>query len=352
MKHLLLSIFLVFCSGLACFGQSADFTKVYYPNINDAEMAITRQEFRLALTYYKTAFGSEESGFARDYRNAILCAIHTEDDAFAFNYLEKMILKGLDKTFLADTIFKPLNRKPGWGKLMDAYDRLHHKSLTSIQGNLLRELVAMEERDQLFRSKEGSYKVYGDTIAKIDIENVLRFQQLVADYGFPSEDIIGAFSSEQNAPYNLILHHQAQNLSNRKYKFPLAPSLAPILVKAAKEGKCSPAHAGFLLSLQNDPSLRYYAWGINQVSENGVLQPYFLLDKIPDDQLNGINQLRAEIGLESMDDFRMKCQFWLDNPNTPFKLNGYANRNIWELDEEMAKVFESGYVKLTPTFSK
>jgi hypothetical protein len=336
---------------LNCFGQSIDFTKLYYPSINNAELAISRNEFSAALSYYKKAFDSVKSGFARDYRNAILCAIRTKDDAFAFNYLEKIILKGFEKDFLADTIFDPLKGKRKWKKLMASYDRMHQESLATINAAFLRELDAMNERDQLFRTKEGSYEIYGDTIAKIDLENVLRFQQLVDKYGFPSEDMIGAFTYEQNAPYNIILHHHAENLSNRNYEYPRASSIAPIIVQAAKEGKCSPAHAGFLLSLQNDPSLRYSAWGINQVSVNGVLRPYFLLDKIPDNQLNKINQLRSEIGMELLNDFRIKCQYLLDNPNTPFRLNGHQNRNIWELDEAMAKDFEQDFEKLTPTSS-
>jgi hypothetical protein len=164
--------------------------------------------------------------------------------------------------------------------------------------------------------------------------------------------MIGAFEVESNAPYNIILHHHAQNLSNKEYKYSHAPSLAPMIVQAAKEGKCSPTRAGFWLSMQNDPSLQYNAWGINQVSVNGEVLPYFLLDKFQASKLGVINRLRAEIGLESMDDFRVKCQFWLDNPNTPFRLSGFENRNIWELDEESAKYFVMDFDQLTPTSSK
>jgi hypothetical protein len=352
MKHLLLSLVLIFGFFLTGKGQTPDFIKVYYPAINNAELAITTQQYSDALIYYKRAFKSVESGFARDYRNAILCAIQSKDDAFAFQYLEKLVLKGMDKYYLEDKVFESLRSKKAWAKLMNSYDRLHKESLKRINGEYLRELSAMGDRDQFFRAKEGSYKLYGDTIAKIDLENVLRFQQLVGDYGFPSEDLIGAFISEQNAPYNIVLHHHAQNLSNKKYKYLTAPSLDQIIVQAAQTGKCSPGHAGFLLSLQNDPSLNYCAWGINQVSVNGAIRPYYLLDKIPDNQWDKINALRAEIGLESLDDFRIKCQFRLDNPNTPFTLSGHQNLNIWDMDEEMAKDFETDFVKLLPTFSK
>ena len=356
MKHLLLSYLIVFCSSFICLGQSADFTKVYSPNIINAELAITREDYAAALSHYSMAFKSVKSGFARDYRNAILCAIRCNDDAFAFAYLEKLALKGCDKDYFMDPGFEPLRSKSRWGKWMDSFERLQAESLKTIQGELLKELVAMGERDELFRLKEGSYEasyeVYGDTIAKIDVENVLRFQQLVDKYGFPSEELIGTFQSERDAPFFFVLLHNAQNLSNEKYKYPRAPSLDKILVQAAIEGKCSAAHAGYLLSVQNDPSLRYGAWGINRIKVNGVIYPNFLLDKIPDNQLISINRLRAGIGLESLDQYRMKCQFLLDNPDTPFKLNGIQNMNIWELDEEMVQIFEGDCVKLTPTSGK
>ncbi|MFN0216710.1 MAG: hypothetical protein ACKVT2_20830 [Saprospiraceae bacterium] len=352
MKHLLISCLFVFGSMQPCLGQSTDYTLAYYPNINEAELAIIREDHTAALSLYKKAFQSVKSGFARDYRNAIICATYTKDDAFAFEYLEKLVLKSMGKDFLSDTAYAPLRQKKGWGKLLKEYDNLHARSLKHINGPLLAELVAMAERDQLFRAKEGSYDVYGDTIAKIDLENVNRFRQLVKEFGFPSEDMIGAFVSEQNAPYNIVLLHHAQNLSNTNYNYPIASSLASIIELAAKEGKCSANHAGFLLTMQNDKSLNYGAMGINQLSVNGQLRPYFLLDKFSDDQLDGINQKRASIGLESLDDFRMKCQYRLDHPNTLFKLSSHQNLNIWDMDEVMAKDFEPYFDKITPTFQK
>ncbi len=350
MKNIFFISIFLFCLTAKSWGQSIVFTSVYYPNINDAELAIIQQDFPLALGYYKKAFESVKAGFARDYRNAVLCAIQTKDDAFAFEYLKKVISKGMEKEFFADSAFAPLVEKKAWKELMGSYEVLHTKANETINGQLLQELVAMSERDQFFRAKEGSYTLYGDTIAKIDVENVVRFQQLVSLYGFPSEELIGAFSSEQNAPYNIILHHQAQILSNSKYAYPRAGSLASIIEQAARDGKCSPSHAGYLLSLQNDKSLNYYAMGINQISIGRKIQPYFLLDKISEDQRASIDQKRASIGLESLDDFRMKCQFRLDNPNTAFKLSSHQSRNVWDMDEVMAQDFEQSFDKLMPTF--
>lgn len=332
--------------------QVEDFTLVYYPSINDAELAITQNQHGLALAHYERAFAAVKNGFARDYRNAILCANEVKNDAFVFIYLEKLVLKSLEKEYFQHEDFNPLKTKYAWASLMDRFDALHQESLKKLNGEYLKELAAMGDRDQFFRAKEDSYEVYGDTIAKIDMENVLHFQELVNQFGFPSEDLIGAFIHEGNAPFNIVLHHHAQNQSTKDRKYPTAPSLAPLIQQAAKAGQCSPQAAGNFLSTQNDRALNYCAWGFHQVSVNGETRPYILIDKVLDSERPEIDALRAEIGLESMDDFRMKCQFMLDNPQSPYRLSCHQNRNMWELEEAMAKDFELDFDKITPTFGK
>ena len=53
MKHQLLLCLLVFYSSLPGFAQSADCVSTYYPHINQAELAITRNDYASALSHYK-----------------------------------------------------------------------------------------------------------------------------------------------------------------------------------------------------------------------------------------------------------------------------------------------------------
>ena len=119
-----------------------------------------------------------------------------------------------------------------------------------------------------------------------------------------------------------------------------------------KDGKCPPALAGYLLSMENNPSLNYGAWGINRLSVNGVLRPYFLLDKYSDNLADSINGRRAALGLESLEEFKTKCQYWLDHPDTAFVLSCRMNVNIWEMEEAMAEDFEEFSIKLEPRTEK
>lgn len=65
-------------SWLLAAGQS-NFVKIYYPKINDAELAITREDFRQAAALYKEAFSSVKSPFAKDLFNAFVCKVLLND---------------------------------------------------------------------------------------------------------------------------------------------------------------------------------------------------------------------------------------------------------------------------------
>lgn len=352
MKHHVLICLLALCAFRTGLAQSADFASTYYPYINQAELAIISEDYTTAVSHYKKAFSAVKNGFARDYRNAVLCGIQTQDDPFAFALLEKIALKGVGKKYFEDSAFVPLQGKREWRILMQSLDRLQKEFVANSSQPLRKELEAMHERDQFFRVKEGSYDVYGDTIAKIDFENVTRFRQMVKETGFPTEEMIGAFNQEKKAPFYIVLHHHAQTLSQEEKKYPRAASLSPEIIAATKAGQCPPALAGFLLSMENNPSLNYGAWGVNRLRVNGVLRPHFLLDKHTDDLTKTINERRAAIGLESLEEFREKCQYWLDHPDKPFVLSCHMNVNIWEMEEAMANDFEGFSIKLEPRTKK
>ena len=91
-KLLLLIIFLFSLSGQVGFGQG-DFTRIYHPIINSAELAIVDTNYYEALDYYKAAFDNVKKPFAKDYYNAAICAAMLGKTNTVFDYLEKMDIK-------------------------------------------------------------------------------------------------------------------------------------------------------------------------------------------------------------------------------------------------------------------
>jgi hypothetical protein len=103
MKKLLL--LLLFYSSIS-YGQ-IDFTRIYHPIINEAELAIVDTNYHEALAFYNEAFANVEKPFAKDYYNAAVCATLIGKMPVAFDFLEKIVAKGyLVENFKKDFFFK------------------------------------------------------------------------------------------------------------------------------------------------------------------------------------------------------------------------------------------------------
>lgn len=326
------------------FAQENNWLTTYYPSVNRAEMAIVANDYAGALWHYQTAFAAVPNGFARDYHNAALCAIRSNNQPIAFEFFKKMMLKGMDESHFQDTIFAAVHYTHEWNLFRVSWTSLIWQYQVNSDQELLLELRDLAARDQEFRLKEGSYAVYRDTIRRIDSLNVLRFQQILAVKGFPSEDMIGT-SFPRPAPYEIVLHHHAQHLSEPD-KYAGWPDLAPDLISAAKNGHLEPARAAFWLALQNDPKYQLGAFGLIQFRIDGVLQPGYYLEKInrPDD----VEEARRAMGLEPFQDYYDKCRYRIQHPDTPFRLNAATGVNIFDLDEITAQAVQKTCILIEP----
>lgn len=105
MKKLLL-LFLFFTpSGGKGASAQADFTRIYHPIINEAELAIVDTNYYEALNFYKEAFANVKHPFAKDYYNAAICASMVGKLPLTFDYLEKIVEKGYPSDSLRKDIF-------------------------------------------------------------------------------------------------------------------------------------------------------------------------------------------------------------------------------------------------------
>jgi len=106
MKKLLFFILLFSLWGQGCFAQG-DFTRIYHPIINSAELAIVDTNYYEALDYYKAAFNNVKKPFSKDYYNAAICAAMVGKMPTMFDYLEKIVEKGYPSDSLRkDAFFK------------------------------------------------------------------------------------------------------------------------------------------------------------------------------------------------------------------------------------------------------
>ena len=116
MKNLLL--ILVFLFPYRVLFAQGDFTRIYHPIINSAELAIVDTNYYEALDYYKAAFDNVKKPFAKDYYNAAICAEMLGKMNTVFDYLEKIVEKGYPSDSLRkDAFFKYVaDTCKVWGK--------------------------------------------------------------------------------------------------------------------------------------------------------------------------------------------------------------------------------------------
>lgn len=116
MKNLLL--ILVFLFPYRVLFAQGDFTRIYHPIINSAELAIVDTNYYEALDYYKAAFDNVKKPFAKDYYNASICAAMVGKMSTMFDYLEKIVEKGYPSDSLRkDAFFKYVaDTCKVWGK--------------------------------------------------------------------------------------------------------------------------------------------------------------------------------------------------------------------------------------------
>ena len=82
-----------------------DFTRIYHPIINEAELAIVDTNYYEALDSYKEAFANVKKPFAKDYYNAAICAAMIGKMPLVYDYLEKIVEKGYPSDSLRKDVF-------------------------------------------------------------------------------------------------------------------------------------------------------------------------------------------------------------------------------------------------------
>jgi hypothetical protein len=90
LKYFFLLLFSLKTSLIIAQSNIVDFTKVYHPIINDAELALIDSSYVEALDLYAAAFQNVDKPFAKDFYNASICAFYANKQTLMFEYLTKL----------------------------------------------------------------------------------------------------------------------------------------------------------------------------------------------------------------------------------------------------------------------
>ena len=286
-----------------------------------------------ALTLYQKAFEKTRGGFAVDFANAVVCAGKTKDFKRGFIFLDSLISKGVCESFLDSFAgFKPYRLQKSWTAFRASYAK-KRESWFVPDTALILVLDSMTYWDQYFRLKEGSYKVFHDTIRVIDKRNIETYIGIIRNRGFPDEGTIGRCFPGTDLPAGIVLHHHCQAMSLKKET--VKYDFTDDLLTAIHRGKAEPHKVAFLISMQGPDALKLAGWGVTQLESNGntskLMKFNYTLSEIKE-----IDNLRIVNGLEKLEDYYRKVSFTIQNPVAKeFIFNKYAQLNIFGgLDQE------------------
>ena len=293
----------------------------YYRQVNHAELSLIDSNYNAAIHFYEEAFDHKKNPFIEDRYNFAVCyAIDQKYDS-CYKQLQFVVDKG--------TSIKIIQINPGlalffstkYGTNLIEYEIQHKKTYNAIYRSAIDSLTIM---DQLFRKKEGSYSVYGDTIRAIDSMNVIAFNKLVEIYGFPSEELIGVDSSLSGHPqYQSIIIHQQYVRVGRFFNYSEmitnalqqgnidAHAAAELIDKSAGSDQFGIFDAG-LVKIVLDSTANASSNSSNPKSDyKNVPLGYF---KISEEKEKMVNEKRINNGLETISEARQKTIFHLKDP--------------------------------------
>ena len=110
---------------LISFAQE-DFGKLYYPEINKAELAYIQDDYQAAFTHYTSAFVAVKKPLARDIFNAVVCKFLLKDFEGAKPLLLKLAQKGIAAEDLEKKeVFQIEGIKAEWANYRFVYEQFY-----------------------------------------------------------------------------------------------------------------------------------------------------------------------------------------------------------------------------------
>jgi hypothetical protein len=366
MKKLLLLVLLYSSISYA----QVDFTRVYHPIINEAELAIVDTNYHEALSFYNEAFTNVEKPFAKDYYNAAICATLVGKMPVAFDFLEKIVAKGYRvENFRKDSFFKIVADTSKQWKAFEAHAQLIKPHINSVLRDSVLKLyrtMTLPPTTPLTADLRSYIKEHGktekwmpvdslliirsmpanllsqiDSLRKINTaksaiiyrEGFLQIYKMLELNGFPDENVLGLnqpiqsktegyFHSSSSAAYLYESSIIGNILSMTSFQQSVEKiDIVPLIKQAIREGRVHPSIIKSLIGYSTDePCTMGRVLVVQLKLENNLNCPdsswqqkserfYWKKEKSSSLSDIEINERRQNLGLERLDDAYRKAFF-------------------------------------------
>lgn len=202
------SILIFFFLSISFLGNSQNIEE-YYKSINQAELAIVDSNYAQAVIDYEIAFKNNLQPLGKDIYNFAICNLFENNFNKAIELFQQLVdleydIKNFDE-LKATELGKNLP-KSFFQKLVE----LKPTGRIKLNYALRDSLQKIHDRDQYFRVKEEGYKVYADTIRKIDEYNDAELRLIIKKYGWPNEYLIGVKQSLHSGyDFEIVIWNQS-----------------------------------------------------------------------------------------------------------------------------------------------
>jgi hypothetical protein len=205
MKNLFIFLTLLLTSPL--FSQ-VDFRIEYYPAVNRAEMAITKDDYQTAFTEYQTAFAAVKTPLARDIFNAVACKFLLNDFEGAKPLLLKLAKKGISISSLEEKeVFRLENIKSQWNSFKFLYEQIQSMQQEQVSSDLLQKIEMFDSAYDSLRAN--SIVVFVDESGK---------ERLLISKDIQKKKTNGGLSTEDAKTKNLMNGHVSNELFTKAQK--------------------------------------------------------------------------------------------------------------------------------------
>jgi hypothetical protein len=314
MKTLSLQVVAIIVLVSNTYGQIKNY-RHYQESINLAELNLIAGNQLKALNIYYDLLTTSDGNFSKDIYNSLILAKDLKRFDTLFVLLEFVKVKNFDTEYLKGLPeFADLHNNTKW----KAFISTNNKRIY-IDTALRSKINNLQTRDQFFRLKEGSYKVYGDTIKKIDSLNYDYIMSLLISGGFPGEQEIGAQDFFGNQGYDIVLYHYCQYRGqNKKVINP-----TPFLINQVLDGRIRPNMCAHILEMQNGE----FKAGTVDVMRFQFENKYseILVPDYTKQRKALIEEFRKWLCLEPLDDYFKKVKFVINVNNKKYKIDAWSN---------------------------
>lgn len=197
----------------------------YYKTSNYADNLFFNRNYQQALDTYEKAFKSVPYIHSERLMNACTCAVKAGEFKRAYDFAKRSIINS-GKSFIMVRLkrnkFRKFRDTPYFKNLKDSLELFKNRNSLQINVEYKALIDSLLYVDQNIirknKSVKGNYKIDLASLPedkfKLDSSNFKKLLELINQYGFPSEELLG-FDGYSNA--STIIHHCFRKKENEKY---------------------------------------------------------------------------------------------------------------------------------------